>query len=835
MNRVHNSSTANGATVVDFLRGAVEKYTSRDALLFKPAFRYLRWTYSRLWDESGQVATLLQRRGLTKGDQVILWGPNAPHWVLIFFGCLRAGVVVVPLDLRSAPDYVARVVSRTDPKLAFTSRFTPKGDVNLGVPEVAFEELESAIAGLPQPEDVDIGPDDLAEIMFTSGTTGDPKGVMLTHRNLTANIEGISQYISCEPSSRLLSILPLSHMYEQMGGLFMTLHHGASVTYPTSRQPTVLSRTMRERKITIMLLVPQGLELLMNGIEREVARQGKEALWGKLLKAAERTPFRLRRHLFRRVHKQFGGKLDFIVSGGAALDPELGHKWELMGVKIVQGYGATEASPVISNHTIWERRHDSTGRPLPNVEVRISSAGEILVRGENVTPGYWRAPEETAKAFDGDWYRTGDLGYFDDEGFLHIQGRMKDMIVLPSGQNVFPEDIQAVLTKHPHVRDATVVGLTKGSSVEVHAALILDNAEVASEAVTWTNGQLAEQQRIRGFTIWADEDFPRTHTLKVKKQVVIDTILGKIQPVGPAVTPSSGSTAGGARSLLHIIAEVSKRDVGNILYKATLGNDLELDSLGRVELLSAIEAELGVYMDEGQVGPETTVRQLADLVEEGSKNPPMMSFPSWGMQWWCRMTRGVLQRSVMFPLTALPYGLKVAGRENLEGITGPVLFASNHNLGLDNPLIIKAVPLKWRRRMAVAGAADLWKNPVWWIMNPLLGNGFPLAREGSVRPSLENMGKVMDNGWSVLIYPEGELTVGGPIKPFMNGTGLVAVEGRIPVVPLRLHIHKLGSPRRFPIFSRGSIEVRFGAPLSFPPGTDYQDATAAIEDAVKSL
>ena len=835
MNRARRPGAAEGKTIVDFLRGAVEQYGSRDALLFKPAFRYLRWTYSRLWDESGQVATLLQRRGLTKGDQVILWGPNSPHWVLIFFGCIRAGVILVPLDLRSAPDYVARVVSRTDPKLAFTSRFTPKGDVDLKIPEVAFEELEAAIAGLPQPEDVDIGPDDLAEIMFTSGTTGDPKGVMLTHRNLTANIEGISQYISCDPSSRLLSILPLSHMYEQMGGLFMTLHHGASVTYPTSRQPAVLTRTMRERKITILLLVPQGLELLMNGIEREVARQGKEALWGKLLKVAERTPFRLRRYLFRRVHKQFGGKLDFIVSGGAALDPELGRKWELLGVKIVQGYGATEGSPVISNHTIWERRHDSTGRPLPNVEVKISSAGEILVRGENITPGYWRAPEETAKAFDGDWYRTGDLGYFDDEGFLHIQGRMKDMIVLPSGQNVFPEDIQAVLTKHPHVKDATVVGMTKGSSVEVHAALIVDDADTAPEAVSWTNGQLAEQQRIRGFTIWPDEDFPRTHTLKVKKQVVIDTILGKIQPVGSAATPSGGSTAGGVRSLLHIIGEVSKRDAGDIRDEATLGDDLELDSLGRVELLSAIETELGVYTDEDQVGPETTVRQLADLVEEGSKNPPMMSFPSWGMQWWWRMTRGFLQRSVVFPLTALPYGLKVVGHENLEGITGPVLFASNHNLGLDNPLIIKAVPLKWRRRMAVAGAADLWKNPIWWIMNPLLGNGFPLAREGSVRPSLENMGKVMDDGWSVLIYPEGELTVGGPIKPFMNGAGLVAVEGRIPVVPLRLHIHKLGSPQRFPFFRRGSIEVRFGEPLNFPPGTDYQDATAAIENAVKSL
>ena len=294
----------------------------------------------------------MQSRGLTKGDQVVIWGPNSPQWVLIFFGCLRAGVVAVPLDLRSAPDYVERVISRITPKLAFTSRFTPKNGLDLGLPEITFEELELAIRDLPAPTPVEIAPDDLVEIMFTSGTTGDPKGVMLTHRNLTANIEGISQYITCDTSSRLLSILPLSHMYEQMGGLLMALGFGASVTYPTSRQPTVLARTMRERRITTLLLVPQGLELLMNGIEREVRRQGKAKLWSKLLSVAAKTPFRLRRRLFGRVHKQFGGKLDFIVSGGAALDPELGKKWELLGVKIVQGYGATEASPVISNHTL---------------------------------------------------------------------------------------------------------------------------------------------------------------------------------------------------------------------------------------------------------------------------------------------------------------------------------------------------------------------------------------------------------------------------------------------------------------------------------------------------
>ena len=824
-----------GKTLPGFLRDTVERNRTRDALFFKPGFRYQRWTYQRLWDESGQVAALLQRRGLGKGDQAVLWGPNCPQWVLAFFGCIRAGVVVVPLDLRSAPDYVERVLSRITPKLAFTSRLTPKGGLDLGVPEITFEELETAIDGLPQPEPVSIEPNDLAEIMFTSGTTGDPKGVMLTHRNLTANIEGVSQYIVCDSSSRLMSILPLSHMYEQMGGLFLVLRSGASVTYLTSRQPTVLSRTMRERKITVLLLVPQGLELLMSGIEREVARQGKAALWAKLLRIAEKTPFGLRRLLFRRVHKQFGGKLDFVVSGGAALDPDLGRKWELLGVKIIQGYGATEASPVISNHTLEERRPDSTGRPLPNVEVRIGGDGEILVRGESVTPGYWNAPAETADAFDGEWYKTGDLGFFDGEGFLHIQGRKKDMIVLPSGQNVFPDDIQAVLNRHRSVTDSAVVGLGRGAAVEVHAALVIEDEAAAQEAVAWANEQLAEHQRVRGFTIWPGEDFPRTHTLKVKKQIVIDTVLGNAPAERPAAAPANGASPGGQPGLLQIIGEVARTAPTGIESGMTLGDELALDSLGRVELLSAIETNLGVYVDESLVSPATTVEQLNAMVEEGARNPVLMAFPNWGRHWWCRMVRGFLQRSFMFPAVSLPYGLKVTGHENLAGVTPPVLFVSNHHLGLDNPLIIKAVPARLRRRMAIAGAAELWNNPVWWLVNTLMANGFPLAREGAVRPSLENMGKIIDDGWSVLIYPEGQLTVGGPVQPFLNGVGLVAVESRVPVVPMRLHIHKAGYPARFPALNRGRIEIHIGKPLAFPPTANYQEATLDIENAVRSL
>lgn len=830
-------------TLVDFLQSRARRYGSRDALLFKPGFRYLRWSYSRLWSESGQVASLLQSRGLSKGDQVVLWGPNSPQWVLAFLGCVRAGVVVIPLDLRSAPDYVSRVIARTAPRLAFTSRYTPKGDADLGVPEITFEEMESAIYGLPEPEPVDVHPDDLVEIMFTSGTTGDPKGVMLTHRNLTANIEGITQYITCDTSSRLLSILPLSHMYEQMGGLLAVLHFGASVTYPTSRQPAVLARTMRERRITTLLLVPQGLELLMNGIERQVRLQGKEALWGKLMKLAERTPFRLRRRLFGRVHRQFGGKLDFIVSGGAALDPDLGRKWELMGVKIVQGYGATEASPVISNHTLEDRRPGSVGRPLPNVEVAISSEGEILARGESISPGYYNARDQTAAAFVDGWYRTGDLGHFDQRGFLHIRGRLKDMIVLPSGQNIYPDDIQTVLNRHPGVTDSSVVGLPRNGSVEVHAALILADDHDPEAIVSWANAQLAEQQHVRGFTVWPEEDFPRTHTLKVKKPALIETLTGIAESGSmrtPAAAPNRQDAASarrrdGAPSLAEIIAEVAPVDAKEVTHAMTLGNDLGLDSLGRVELLSAVESNLGVYLDESQVDEDTTVGRLQRMLDESATNPVMNRFPAWGMRWWCRMARGFLQRTMLFPVVLAPYRLSVHGQDRLQGIQGPVLFASNHHLGLDNPLIIKAIPQTWRRRLAIAAAAKLWRNPVRSVLNPLLGNGFPLAQDGPIRPSLENMGKILDSGWSVLIYPEGKLTVGGPILPFKNGTGLVAVEGRLPVVPMKLQIKRFGSPAKYPILRRGSVEVHFGEPLVFPPRTAYQEATNAIEEAVRAL
>ena len=820
-------------TLLDFLHARADEFGDRPALLFRPGFRYQRWSYADLWDASGRLAALLHERGLGKGDRAIIWGPNCPQWVIALFGCLRAGVIVVPIDLRSHRDFVENVAGRVDAKLSFVSRVTPRYHGELGVPEIDFEEIEELSDGLQAPDRVDISPDDLAEIMFTSGTTGDPKGVMLTHRNIMANIESVTQVAPGKSSDRLMSILPLSHMLEQMGGLLVPMAAGANITYPTARQATVLFRTMKERRVTMMILVPQLLDLFMKGIEREVRRQGKEALWAKLMKIAQRTPFPLRRVLFSQVHKKFGGKLSFIFAGGAPLAPELGAKWNLLGVKVIQGYGTTETAPVITCHPQAMPRYDSPGPPVPGVEVEVALDGEVLVRGDNVTQGYWNAPEATAASFQDGWYKTGDQGEIDDQGFLHLKGRKKDMIVLASGLNVYPEDIEAELVKHDAVQDAAVVGLPKAAGAEVHAALLMADPGQAADAVAWVNGRLAEHQRVRGSTVWPDEDFPRTHTLKVKKVLLTDALMSAD---GDEPKPSAHPAAGQEGPTLEaLIAQVAEVPASQVSPDKTLDGDLDMDSLKRVELLSVIEEELGVYLDESVLEQGTTVATLSEMVAQGSHSPDDKKFTRWGMSWWCKPLRGAIQRVVIFPALRWLYRLDVMGDQNIAGIEGPALFAANHCLRLDNGLLIKAMPLRHRRRLSIAAWEEMWSNPAYRVTHPLIGNGFPFSKGGAVRASLENMGRILDDGWSVLIYPEGELTVGGPTQPFRGGTGLVAVESGIPVVPIKLHIRNIGSPTGFPMFRRGDVEVRFGQPITFTRATSYDQATARIEQAVKTL
>ena len=835
-------------TLVDLLREAAERYGERPALLIKPGFRTRIWSYRDLAELAPRVARVLVDQGLERGDRVLIWGVNRPEWAIGFFGALFAGIVLVPLDVRSQPDFVAKIAQRTRAKLVLASTQTAPLAAELKLPVVLIESLPDRArdaAPLPTPE---LGSDDLVEVVFTSGTTGDPKGAMLTHANLVANATALRKVFPFKPDERLLSILPLSHMFEQTCGLITPFLAGASIVYPVSRQPAVLMRTFREFRVTMLLVVPAGLKLLDSAIARRVDASGKRASFEKLHRIAPHLPRFLKRLLFRPVISQFGGRFRTLAIGAAALEDDLAHRWTDMGFDVLQGYGATELSPAVSFTRPARNRIGTVGEAVPGVEIRIAEDGEVLVRGASVFKGYWEDADATAASIDAErFYHTGDIGQLDADGFLTLRGRKKDMLAMPDGTKVYPEDIEAVLSHDTRLRDATVVGWQPvRGELRVQAVLLLDDPAVADAVVRDANGQLGAHQQIRGVTIWPDEDFPRTHTLKVKKRLVLERLAeleSGAEPVQAPKSPPAG-TAAAASSVAALIASVANLPIASVQPESCLSTDLNMDSLARVELLGVIEEELGTFVDDADLDPDATVAQLTTLVEAAKEAKHVTGIYGWPLSPFARAAGIAVQTLLLVPIFFSLYRVRVTGLERLRGMKGPVLFTPNHCLHNDVGIILTRFPIALRWRLSVAAAADdIFGNPIRGFGSALIGNAFPLAREGAIRRSLELLGARLDRGFSILIFPEGKLTVGGPTQPFKSGTGLVAVLGATPVVPMRLKINRMSrlDARREPALAgkrlpwRGEVELVFGEPIHFAWDTDHIAATERLEAAVAAL
>ncbi|TMC71765.1 MAG: hypothetical protein E6J13_06680 [Chloroflexi bacterium] len=842
-------------TLNDILEESARKFAGKDAFTIRPGFRTRAWTYRDLNDIVPRVARYLKESGLSQGDRVVIWGVNRPEYGIAFLAALRLGAVLVPLDVNSMPDFAQKIVQRTRATAAIVSAQTLERAKALGVPLHEMERLPDLSRDCPPLDKAPLTGEDLAEVVFTSGTTGDPKGAMLTHRSVLSNAMSAAQVFPIGPKMRLLSFLPLSHMFEQLGGFFCVLLSGASVIYPTSRQPAVIRRTFKERKVSMVLITPAVVKSLMLAIERNAEAQGKKELFERLRRIARRLPMELRRLVFFSVHRQFGGRFRYIVSGGAALDPALGESWRELGVDVIQGYGTTECSPGITFNRIELNRLGSVGTPLPGVEVKVADDGEVLARGANVFKGYWENEEATRAVLDKDgWYHTGDLGSIDKDGFLWLRGRKKDMIVLADGTKVYPEDIENTLAADPRIEAiatpmrpavATIVGLQRpGEDIQVHGVfLVKDPAEVAA-IVRDANTKLSGSQQIRGWTIWPEDEFPTTPTQKVKKRLVIEQLLnmGRVE---------EAQTASGDRAATRELSEVEKlvATAANVPAtavhpEATLSADLGLDSLGRVDLLGAIEEELGAYIDDAAIEPNTTVGELERMVAQARDTKRDTGIYGWPLSPLVRSFGLLLQQTLIYPLVHVFYKVKVTGQEKLIGLRGPVMFAPNHCLHWDNGIILMAIPLSWRWKLAVAAAADdVFGNKLNGIASSILANAFPLAREGAIRRSLELLGARLDRQFSVLIYPEGKLTIGGPMQPFKSGAGLIAVEGATPVVPMKLKIGKVSVldhlDRKWEVSRsngwRGDVEVVFGDPLYFPAGTPANEATAKLQAAVAAL
>jgi long-chain acyl-CoA synthetase len=599
----------------------------------------------------------------------------------------------------------------------------------------------------------------------------------------------------------------------------------------------------------MLLIVPQGLRLLDNAITRRIDQAGRRATFERMLRLAEPLPRRARRAVFRPVLSQFGGRLHTIGLGSSALDEDVARRWMTMGVDVLQGYGATEMGPAISFTRPERNRLGTVGEIIPGVEVRLAADGEILARGPNRFVGYWQDPDKTADAIDPDgWYHTGDLGRLSVDGFLVLLGRKKDMLALPDGQKVYPEDVEAVLALDDRLKDATVVGWPPSGDLRVHAVLQLDEPAHAEAIVRDANARLGAHQQIRGFTVWPDDELPRTHTLKVRKHDVLArlTELSAQSRVGSSAGARTGS-ASEARSVRggpapddvsRLAASIAGIDATAVLPTSRLSSDLNMDSLQRVELLGVIEEELGAFIDDADLDPDATVAELSAMLDAARSTPTRRRAWTWPLH---PVVRGVglaVQTLVMSPLVRLVYRIEASGLERLDALEGPVLITPNHCLHTDNLIILSAFPLRVRWKLSIAAAADtIYDNPVQGFLASVLANAFPLQREGGVRRSLELLGARLDRGFSILLYPEGQLTVGGPLQPFKAGAGLIAVGSATPVLPVRLRVRRMSlvDRRRLPAALRGDVELVVGEPLRFDADTDPSVATSRLEEAVATL
>jgi long-chain acyl-CoA synthetase len=838
-------------TLLDFfedLAGAPGEFLVHD-----DGFRTRTFSYAEVARAARGFAATLHAAGIRKGDAVVVFSENRPEWIMAFWGCLLGGVVVVPIDYRSSPDFLARVSRIVAAKLVLAGQDVPPVHDTAGAPVWKLHELEwpDGVRGVPPP--ANITRDDTAEIIFTSGATADPKGVVITHRNVLANIIPVEREILKYRSwgkpffpLRFLNLLPLSHMFGQAMATFVPPMLPGTVLFMRGYNPAEIVAHIKARRISVLVSVPKILDVLRDHVARAVPGALSERVrttappsGAAALRIAKRW------WRYRDVHRLFGMKFWAFVVGAAPLDTDLESYWGALGFAVVQGYGLTETAPIVTLNHPFGTRKGSVGKAIAGVAVKIAPDGEILVRGDNVTTGYFNAAAETAAAFEDGWFHTGDIGEIGPAGELFIRGRKKEMIVTPEGLNVFPEDVERVLNTVAGVRESAVVGMPAGGGAveeRVHAILVVEPGGDPEAIVRAANAQLADHQRIRRAVVWPEPALPRTEgTRKLKRAAIREWL----KSGGPAPKAPAGDP------LAALIAKYAGR--GDLAPGTTL-EELGLSSLERVELMVALEDTFQTRIDETAFAEARDLSELRALVDRGSATETApaepVDFPAWNRAWPARAIRRASLPTWILPLGRIFARLRVDGLDRLQAIEAPVIYAANHQSHLDVPVILSALPPRLRYRVAPAMAKEFFKAHFFpdqfgrraWLTNSLnyylaalFFNAFPLPqREAGARQTLRYIGEVLADDFSVLIFPEGRRTESGEIDRFRPGIGMIAARLGVPVVPVRIVGLDKVLPPSWRMAQPGPVRVVFGAPMRLT-GDDYEALAKRVEDAVKGL
>jgi long-chain acyl-CoA synthetase len=840
---------------VQSLLDFVAQYATRGnevAVRYRRGYRMETWTYAQIAQQANCVARELEFRGIGKGDAVLLWGENSPEWIIAFFGCLLRGAVTVPIDHGSTAEFAARVAREVNAKLAFRSRALP--DAGLADRSIILESLaeltaqrdSSPYAAPP------LSRQNTLEIIFTSGTTAEPRGVVISHGNVLANIEPvereIQKYLRYERifhPLRFLNLLPLSHVFGQMLGIFIPSFLAGTVVFIDSLNPAGLIEVIRDERISVLVAVPRFIESLQREIQRQMERDGRTQQFNESIARAKKEHFLRRWWRFRRTHSLLGWKFWAFISGGAALPEQAESFWNRLGYAVIQGYGMTETTSLISLNHPFHSAKGSIGKVFPGMEVRVDEHGEILVRGENVATAYRQHDQTQSVAESDGWLHTGDMGETGADGRLYFKGRRKNVIVTPAGMNIYPEDLEKAVRLQAGVRDCVVIGIERDGNAEPCAVLLLDDSLHANQAalIENANRSLAEYQKIRRWFAWPDPDFPRTPTLK--------PLLPRIREVVNARLDATPSAQDSGSSLARLIAQITGRQVAFDSRDATLDTDLHLTSLDRVELMSALESRYQTELSDVRFSEIATVGQLEKLLTESPATPVEHLYPRWPQNWLTTAVRLAVYYLLAWPATYILAAPRIRGRENLSGMRGPVLVVANHITYLDIAWILPALPARLRNRLATAmraeRLAEMRRPPksmnlfnrlrerLDYILALSLFNVFPLPQRSGFLKSFSFAGDLADRSWNVLVFPEGQTTEDGRIAPFRGGVGLLAKQLNLPVVPIRLAgLFDLRQENR--ILTRpGHVQVTIGKPVRFSADQDPNEITKELERRVSEL
>ena len=838
-------------SLAEFFLAQFEKHAHECAYRQRRGYRTESFSYGEILAMATGFARRLEEQGIAKGDRVLLWGENSAEWVAAFFGCTLRGVVVVPMDDGVSGDFALRVYRQVKAKLLVTSREHLQGWPR-ELESLLFDDVLSSREVRLSTSHVVVGPGDILQIVFTSGTTADPKGVVITQGNVLANLAPIERemqpYLKYERlvhPVRFLNLLPLSHVFGQFLGMFLPPLLGGTVVFQNELSPSEVINTIRREHVSVLVSVPRVLQSLKQKLERDLEDRHEGASFQKRMTNAKGKHFLRRWWIFRSIHRQFGWKFWAFISGGAALDAETEEFWGRLGYAAIQGYGLTETTSLISVNHPFRLGKGSIGKVLPGREVKLAADGEILVKGAGVAAGYWDASGNHQVSDEQGWYRTGDVGALDEAGNLYFKGRKKDVIVTPAGTNVYPGDLESALRAQPEVKDCVVIGIERDGNAEPCAVVILREGAEIGAVLRHANESLAEYQRIRMWFEWPQDDFPRTNTQKPKRNVIAEAVRTRIQ------LPETLPSAAGSGPLSELISKMTRRGAPALNEGTRLDSDLGLSSMDRVELMSALEDRYQIDLSETRFNAIRTVGDLERMLRRESAPTPAYHYPRWVLRWPLTWLRTFAHYLLVRPAILLLGWPRMIGRENLKGTKGPLLVVSNHLGDVDPGFILTALPARFRHHLAIATGGEAlevlrtppanrpWRMKIYdrvkWTLGVSLLNLFPLPREAGFRRSFAYAGEAVDRGDNILVFPEGRHTTDGKLCPFRSGIGLLAQNLAIPILPMRIDglFEVKRSGRKFA--RPWEICVRIGKPITFAAGTSAEAIASQLQTAVEAL